>query len=96
MPMATPRVTTCDAFEGEPTSFKSAVLANGLHTVHRTSRVIPATHGQQGGEGVLIHPNEGNKQVFQASWRLSSFTKRSRAGTSFGASCSVVMISLAE
>ncbi len=96
MPMAAPRVTTGDALEGKPTTLESTVLANGLYSVHRTSRVIPASHGQQGGQGVLIHPDQGNKQVFQASWRLSSFTKRSSAGTSLEASCSEVMISLAE
>ncbi len=96
MPMSAPRVTTGDAFKRKPTAFKSAMLANGLNPVHRTRWVVPATHGQQGGKGVLIHPNEGNKQIFQAFSRLSSFTKRSSAGTNLRVSCSVVMISLAE
>ena len=94
--MAAPWMTTGDALEGKPTTFESTVLANGLNPVHRTRWVVPATHGQQGGQGVLIHPDEGNKQVFQAFSRLSSFTKRSSAGTSLEASCSEVMISLAE
>lgn len=96
MPVAAPRVTTRDAFEGEPTTLEGSILANGFQAIGRAGGMVPATHGQKWRQSVLIHLDQGDKQVFQAVGGLSSRTKRSSAGTSFWASTSDGMISLAE